>query len=95
MRDLSVSVVPALTYSSIILVHGLKGHPVGTWESNQEASDKRIAGPSHLRQSVKSVFKSKAFPLDNGSTKDNTSSAQRKVFWPKDYLAQDIEQARV
>lgn len=66
-----------------------------TWESSQEDGNKPTAGPSGLRQSVRSLFKSHASPSRSDSTQNNASSAQRKVFWLRDFLVEDIPQARV
>ncbi len=92
--------MPLLTQGSIILVHGLRGHPVETWASskkagNEHASDKRAVGPSSLRQKFKSHFEPSTSSSESNSIQEDTSSRHQKVFWPKDYLANDIREARV
>ena len=84
-----------LTQGSIILVHGLRGHPFETWASSQQAGDKRAVGPSSWRQRMRSPFKSSTPPSESNGTQEDTISRAQKVFWPKDYLAKDISQARV
>ncbi|KAL9123952.1 MAG: hypothetical protein Q9217_006671 [Psora testacea] len=84
-----------LTQDSIVLVHGLRGHPFETWASSQQADDERAVGPSSRRQHIRSFFKSSTSPSESYSTQKGTSSQQQQVFWPKDYLTKDIPQARV
>ena len=66
-----------------------------TWQSGPGSNDKTTAGLSSLRQSIKSVFKSKTSPTGSDSTQDDINPTPQKVFWPQDYLTQDILQARV
>ena len=84
-----------LTGSSIVLVHGLRGHPFQTWASNQQAGHERTEGPPSRRQQIRSFFKSTKPPLESNSTQEPAVSRTQQVFWPKDYLAEDISQARV
>ena len=84
-----------LTESSIVLVHGLRGHPFQTWASIQQAGDERAVGPSSWRQHIRSLFKSTTPPLESGSTQKSAGSRTQQVFWPKEYLAEDVSQARV
>ncbi len=78
-----------LTHDSIILVHGLRGHPYNTWASNKKAGNEHTAGSSSWRQKFKSPFKSTTPPVERNNTR------QQDVFWPQDYLAKDIPDARV
>ena len=84
-----------LTESSIVFVHGLRGHPFRTWASNQQAGDEHAVGPSSLRQHIRSLFKSNAPLLESNSTQKAANPLQQQVFWPKEFLAKDIPQARV
>lgn len=84
-----------LTESSIVLVHGLRGHPFQTWASNQQAGDERTEGPSSRRWHIRPFFKSTAAPLESNCTQKPAVSRTQQVFWPKEYLAEDISQARV
>ena len=84
-----------LTESSIVLVHGLRGHPFQTWASNQQACDEHTEGPSSRRRHIRSFFKSTNPPLESNSTQKPAVSRTQQVFWPKEYLAEDISQARV
>lgn len=92
--------MPLLTQGSIILVHGLRGHPFETWASskkagNEHASDKRAVGPWSVRQKIKSHFKPTTSSSESNSIQKDTSSRHQKIFWPKDYLANDLREARV
>ncbi|MCJ1279782.1 hypothetical protein MMC21_007606 [Puttea exsequens] len=80
---------------NIVLVHGLRGHPLETWTSSHKADNERAVGASGRRQYLRSIFKSSAPPPESNSTQDGTSTRQRQLFWPHDYLAKDIPQARV
>ena len=76
-------------------MHGLRGHPLETWTSSHKADNERAVGASGRRQYLRSIFKSSAPPPESNSTQDGTSTRQRQLFWPHDYLAKDIPQARV
>jgi len=73
-------------------VHGLRGHPRQTWADNGEVNSENIENiaPSKLK-TFKSLFKSKPSPAT--STIDGPSKAT--VFWPEEYLTEDIPDARV
>jgi len=44
---------------------------------------------------LKSIFKSSSPNPESHSAQNGTSTRQQQVFWPQDYLAEDIAQARV
>jgi len=82
-----------LTQYSIIFVHGLRGHPRYTWEHSRDvgSEDAGVATPS--KRKIFKSFKSKP----STSTVDNRTSEEHsgKLFWPDEYLTQDIPEARV
>ncbi|KAJ9634903.1 hypothetical protein H2199_008767 [Coniosporium tulheliwenetii] len=82
---------------NIILVHGLRGHPRDTWEDSREASskDEGSASASSKRKALKSFFEAKPSTSTTGDRDSHERSASQKLFWPKEYLTQDIPQARV
>lgn len=50
---------------------------------------------SGRRQYFKSIFKSSSPNPKSHSAQNGTSTRQQQVFWPQDYLAEDVAQARV
>jgi hypothetical protein len=93
--------------SSIIFVHGLRGHPQHTWEDSRDRGsvdrgnkDTGTTTP-RKRDILTALFKSKPSSLASTSTitsiADNVTSERRpnKLFWPGEYLTQDIPEARV
>jgi len=84
-----------LTESSVVLVHGLRGHPFQTWASNPHIGDDRAVGPSSRRQYISSFFKFTTPYLESNSSQKTATSRPQQVFWPKEYLAEDVSQARV
>ena len=85
----------SLTLDSIIFVHGLRGHPVKTWESRSSVDSESAAASSGFRHNVRSLFKSKAPVSESDNETRNDAGLARNNFWPKDYLAEDIPGARV
>lgn len=78
-------------------MHGLRGHPRDTWEDSREASskDEGSASASSKRKALKSFFEAKPSTSTTGDRDSHERSASQKLFWPKEYLTQDIPQARV
>ncbi|KAL9102394.1 MAG: hypothetical protein Q9163_002460 [Psora crenata] len=84
-----------LSSDSIILIHGLRGHPVKTWASSEPAENNRVVGSSSRREHVTSFFKSQISTSRTKNKQTYTSSQQQQTFWPQDYLSKDVSQARV
>ncbi|KAK4249589.1 putative kinesin light chain [Corynascus novoguineensis] len=92
---------------NIIFVHGLRGHPQYTWEDIRGGGSvdrgNKAAGTvtSRKRNIWKALFKSK--PSSSASISTTTSIADDEtseessntLFWPDEYLTQDIPEARV
>ncbi|KAK4150281.1 putative kinesin light chain [Chaetomidium leptoderma] len=75
---------------NIVFVHGLGGHPRHTWEESATTPGRR--------DFIKRFFRTKSLPPTAGAQANNASSAASaspKVFWPNDYLANDIPEARI
>jgi len=78
-------------------VHGLGGHPRDTWEDDRGLVEKTTATASK-RKRLFSRFGSKSSTpnFDPPANAINDSSPSRsKVFWPEEFLAPDISEARV
>ncbi|KAK3986214.1 hypothetical protein QBC44DRAFT_333822 [Cladorrhinum sp. PSN332] len=92
---------------NIIFVHGLRGHPQHTWEDSRDRGSvdrgNKDAGPakSRKRNILTAIFKSKASSSASHSTTtsiaddDTSEESLSKLFWPDEYLTQDIPEARV
>jgi hypothetical protein len=97
-----------LTRASIIFVHGLRGHPRDTWASPRDIDinpqgpqDETPAGAASNTPSRRKGIQS-LFGLRKTSDKPTTSKTEHpaappttEVFWPEEYLALEIQDARV
>lgn len=82
-----------MTKCSIILVHGLRGHPRETWEAAPEADRASDAAEPGKRKPRRFWFKSKS--SDSNTTESSNKAKPAKGFWPQDLLTRDIPEARV
>ncbi|KAF4468122.1 kinesin light chain [Fusarium albosuccineum] len=72
---------------NIIFIHGLGGHPKRTWGNGQPAKPgKKLFSVSSLR---------KGEPTSIGTEDAVEESTQRKPFWPEEFLALDMPEARI
>jgi hypothetical protein len=86
-----------------VFVHGLRGHPRGTWETTAGASH----GSSEVTKKSKGLkyFFKRRTDQSSGTDTDEaqghssspapSSPSPSTVFWPEEYLAHDIPEARV
>jgi hypothetical protein len=92
-----------LTIRSIVFVHGLRGHPRGTWEataSESHSNSDTTKKPKGFRSLFKRrVVRSPATDTEQAhapsSTPASSSPSSSTIFWPEEYLALDVPQARV
>ncbi len=95
MGEWFVGIIHLLSEGSIVFLHGLRGHPYKTWASIHQTGGDGGIGPSNRRQRIKSFF-GPPTPSSRGNDKQKTAlSGQEQVFWPRDFLAEDIAEARV
>ncbi|KAL9595914.1 MAG: hypothetical protein Q9179_004796 [Wetmoreana sp. 5 TL-2023] len=95
-RDLDAALLEkGNRWKIIVPVHGLRGHPLETWTSCHKADNGRAVGATSRRQYIRSIFNPSARLPRSDSMQNGTNTRQRQLFWPHDYLAKDIPQARV
>ena len=92
---------------NIVFVHGLRGHPRGTWEATTTTTTATSASNSsdnttRKPKGLKSLFKrrtAKSLPTSTEQAQPPSGPASSPppatVFWPEAYLAADIPQACV
>ncbi|VUC23865.1 unnamed protein product [Clonostachys rosea] len=80
---------------NIIFVHGLKGHPKHTWgrETTGATKTDQTAHIGSIRKiaPIRSLLKSRKTTNASTSEADN----QSKPFWPEEFLARDLPDARI
>ncbi|KAI9757027.1 MAG: hypothetical protein M1835_000685 [Candelina submexicana] len=85
---------------TIILVHGLRGHPVKTWEHARESTAPAESGHRGrtlgLLRALVSSEKSRPRDRDTSpSTESTTHEADESVYWPRDLLPSAVPNARI
>ncbi|KAI8634991.1 hypothetical protein F5Y19DRAFT_470041 [Xylariaceae sp. FL1651] len=89
------------TVINIIFVHGLRGHPQTTWECSRTETKVTSDKTRNNRNVFKTLFRPKhakasSTHADENSSKTTPDSAtDYKVFWPRDYLLEDVPEAQV
>ncbi|KAI1822513.1 hypothetical protein F4861DRAFT_385871 [Xylaria intraflava] len=97
-RDSSQAGLPKV---NIIFVHGLRGHPQNTWEYHQTGANSRNTNTPRKRDRFRAILRphrdAQTPPGVGENNNDSTrgSSTEHKVFWPRDYLLEDMPEAEV
>ena len=63
--------------------------------SSHKADNEPAVGSSGLLKNLRSKYKSSSRLSESDCIDNGTNAAQGQLFWPHDYLAKDIPQARV
>ena len=80
--------------SSIIFVHGLRGHPQNTWEDTKPGKG-FVGNLTSWNQNIQTFVKSSLSEPAAEKVQDDTDSAKRRIYWPRDFLAKDFPQAKI
>ncbi|KAL9616022.1 MAG: hypothetical protein Q9160_009060 [Pyrenula sp. 1 TL-2023] len=86
---------------SVVFIHGLRGHPRGTWEAAAGAtySSGATEKPKGFRSLIKrGVARSPSRSIEQAQASSTISSftpSPTTVFWPEEYLASDLPQAQL
>ena len=76
-----------LMHRSIILIHGLQGHPFNTWAAERDGKNSTVL--NKLSSRARGLFSKKFAPETLSATDKN------RVFWPRDLLPDDCPRARI
>ncbi|RDW63751.1 hypothetical protein BP6252_11296 [Coleophoma cylindrospora] len=78
---------------NIIFVHGLGGHPRGTWTHRRSTSTTGRNEDSGSR--TKSFFGLKKSKKERNNQEQTSTAILADVFWPEEYLVPDLPHARI
>ncbi len=74
-------------------MHGLRGHPQTTWEHRHIEANERTAETPRKRHRFCAIFRPHHIASTHASVNEN--SIENNVFWPRDYLLEDVSEAEV
>ena len=74
-------------------MHGLRGHPENTWSHRRTKAISSAAESPRRRDRFKTIFRSHSDSSIPPSPTDKATTGD--VFWPRDYLPEDLPEADV
>jgi hypothetical protein len=82
-----------------VFVHGLRGHPRGTWEATASASHGSSSDSTRKSKGLKSILRARRVGSSAIKSEEtyapSSTPASSSIFWPEDYLVQDVPEAQV
>ncbi|OBT95198.2 hypothetical protein VE01_07633 [Pseudogymnoascus verrucosus] len=84
---------------NVIFIHGLRGHPRGTWSHIRSTSTTGRIEDTDTRtdnhKNIKTFFRLKKSKRETDDKRQTSFSPLSDIFWPEEYLASDLPQARI
>ncbi|KFY67480.1 hypothetical protein V496_01551 [Pseudogymnoascus sp. VKM F-4515 (FW-2607)] len=84
---------------NVIFIHGLRGHPRGTWSHIRSTSTTGGIEDTDTRtdkhNNIKTFFGLKKSKKETDDKRHTSTSPSSDIFWPEEYLAPDLPQARI
>ncbi|KFY28037.1 hypothetical protein V491_00670 [Pseudogymnoascus sp. VKM F-3775] len=84
---------------NVIFIHGLRGHPRKTWSHIRSTSTagriKDTDTGTDKHKSIKALFGLKKSKKETDDKVQTSTPSLSDIFWPEEYLATDLPQARI
>ncbi|KFY92599.1 hypothetical protein V498_04835 [Pseudogymnoascus sp. VKM F-4517 (FW-2822)] len=84
---------------NVIFVHGVRGHPRGTWSHPRPTSTAGRNDDTDARtdkhKNIKTFLGLKKSKKETDDKRQTSTSPLSDIFWPEEYLAPDLPQARI
>ncbi|KFY83570.1 hypothetical protein V498_07969, partial [Pseudogymnoascus sp. VKM F-4517 (FW-2822)] len=84
---------------NVIFIHGLRGHPRGTWSHIRSTSTTSRIEDTDTRtdkhKNIKTFFGLKKSKKETDDKRQTSTSLPSDIFWLEEYLAPDLPQARI
>ncbi|OBT53786.1 hypothetical protein VE04_07701 [Pseudogymnoascus sp. 24MN13] len=84
---------------NVIFIHGLRGHPRGTWSHIRSTSPTGGIEDTDTRtdkhNNIKTFFGLKKTKKETDDKRQTSTSPSSDIFWPEEYLAPDLPQAQI
>ncbi|KFZ20076.1 hypothetical protein V501_00302 [Pseudogymnoascus sp. VKM F-4519 (FW-2642)] len=80
---------------NVIFIHGLRGHPRGTWSTSTTGRIEGTDTRTDNHKNIKTFFRLKKSKRETDDKRQTSFSPLSDIFWPEEYLASDLPQARI